>query len=609
MALLGRIPDAIIEEVKRRNDIVSVVEQYVTLTKKTGANYFGLCPFHGEDTPSFSVSPRKQIYYCFGCHNGGDVIRFIMEMEKLSYPEAVRFLAQKVNIEIPELESNPQYEEKQKLRRQLRELYLEAARFYYLSLVNDPAQKANRYCDGRGISRRARIRFGLGYAPARWDGLYKHLQSKGLLSNPQLVEMSGLFKKGKNGSAYDLLRDRLIFPFLDAQGRVIAFGGRNLGPELPKYVNSPETPIYTKGDHLFGFNLAKKTTAPHLLLVEGYLDVVTTQDAGFDFTVGVLGTALTNRQAQLLRRVDKEVIVGFDADDAGQNAIMRSLDILEQEKLHVSVLVLPDGKDPDEYIKKHGADSFRALLGQTLSVMDYKMMRAERESMRHGILDKVAYQERVFEILLKEPNRVLVETRLSDLAMKLNVRLETVLREFQSRKPASERSRIELPSLPQTEAVPPSEPAQQVPAWQNRQKQELRFLALLFSHPGWMGRLKEAPAIDSFSSPELGALWGYLLQEPGENPGGELLAKLNRGLVELPRWVLDGLLGEMMNPEVDEAKEEVAQRYAYRILREQAVERMSWLSQQLTRADDPKQREELLYWSQKSIEYKNKLNR
>ena len=410
-----RIPEQVIEEIKASSELVSVVEQYVRLEKKTGQNFFGLCPFHSEDTPSFSVSPSKQIFYCFGCHKGGDVIRFIMEIEKCEYLPAIQLLAQRAGITLPEPDDEA-YRLRSEKTKALQAINLEAARFYYQNLISTAGRDARAYLQKRQISAQTVRRFGLGCALADWDGLYRHLQNKGLADDVDLLLQSGLLRRGKSGNLYDLFRERLMFPILDVMGRVVAFGGRVYDDSVPKYINSPETPIYTKGRHLYGLNLAKSSKAGRLLMVEGYMDVIALYQAGIDYTVAALGTAMTENQARLLAKYSESVIIAFDADAAGQTAALRSLDILHQHGLKVTVLQVPEGKDPDEFIRNNGSERFQALIEQSLPLLDFKLLAARREHTHDGALDILAYQDEACDVLGKEENAIVRELYAGRLA-------------------------------------------------------------------------------------------------------------------------------------------------------------------------------------------------
>ena len=306
------IPEAFLQELVERNDIVDVVGSYVRLTKRSGSNQFGLCPFHSEKTPSFSVSPDKQIYHCFGCGKGGGVINFIMEIESLTFPEAVEFLAKRVGMAMPEQEDNREA----KKRRRMLELNRDAAKFFYSCLSGPNGGPAVDYMKKREITPATAKRFGLGYAPDTWDSLIKAMKELGY-SEYELFD-AGLVRKGKNGGHYDAFRSRLMFPVIDVRGDVIGFSGRILGEGEPKYMNSPETLVFNKSRNLFALNLAKKSKSGHIILAEGNIDVVMMHQAGFDSAVASLGTSLTPEQARLISHYTREVIIAYDSDGAGK---------------------------------------------------------------------------------------------------------------------------------------------------------------------------------------------------------------------------------------------------------------------------------------------------
>ena len=490
------IPEQLVEEIRSRNEIVSVVEQYVRLEKRSGANFFGLCPFHREDTPSFSVSPGKQIFYCFGCHKGGSVVNFIMEIEKCSYPEALRLLAERVGLEIPESDDE-QVRKRSELLQSLSAILVEAARFYYRVLNSPEGKQARDYLTRRGIGESARRKFGLGYAPPEWDGLYRHLQSKGF-TDPELLMKSGLFKKGKNEGLYDLFRSRLMFPIFDALGKVIAFGGRVLDDSLPKYINSPETPIYIKGRHLYALNIAKASREKRLVIVEGYMDAVSMHQAGIDNAVAALGTALTPNQALLARKYTEEVIIGFDMDAAGQNAALRSLETLQARGLKVTVLIVPDSKDPDEFIRNHGPERFRALVDQSIPLMDFKLLVARKAHVSGDILNVLDYQNDACTILASEENAVVRELYAAKVASELKTSTESVLTEVERRRqnPAAPpkhdllRDRALGSDKPKAANEGPSD---------SLTREELYLLSLLAGEPELYTALDPAPRAEHFS--------------------------------------------------------------------------------------------------------------
>ena len=362
------IPESFLQEVSDRNDIADVVSGYVRLNKKSGSNLFGLCPFHSEKTPSFSVAPDKQIYHCFGCGKGGGVFNFIMEIENLTFPESVEFLAKRVGLQVPE-ENRDDPESRR--REQLLKLNKDAGRFFYKQFLSEAGAPAQDYALRRGMTPETVKKFGLGYAPDTWDSLVKAMKALGYSEG--LMLQAGLVRKGKKGGVYDTFRNRLMFPVFDVRGNVIGFSGRILGDGEPKYMNSPETPVFNKSKNLFGLNLAKKTKLGHIILCEGNVDVVALHQAGFDNAVASLGTSLTPEQARLISRYVNEVVIAYDGDTAGQKATARAIGILEKLDVKVRVLTMTGAKDPDEYIKKFGADAFRRLLEKSEDHTDYTL--------------------------------------------------------------------------------------------------------------------------------------------------------------------------------------------------------------------------------------------
>ena len=361
---------AFIDELVAQNPIEDVVGQYVTL-RRSGANMFGLCPFHGEKTASFSVAPDKGIYYCFGCHKGGGVINFQMEVEGMSYPDAVRALAKRVGMEVPEDE---QYQSRYRAQERLWALHKEAARFYHSKLYAPEGASALRYATDRGMPKAVLTTFGIGYAPDSWTNLVDYLRKKGY-TDQELKDSGMVTVSQKNGNLFDRFRDRLMFPIIDVRGNVIGFGGRIMKKDdnAAKYLNSPETLIFNKRKNLFALNLAKKSKLGYLILVEGYMDAIALHQYGFDCAVASLGTALTADGAALLSKYTDQVVLIYDGDAAGQNATQRAIPILEKAGLKVKVLQMQGAKDPDEFLKKYGADRFKLLLEGSANRIEYQL--------------------------------------------------------------------------------------------------------------------------------------------------------------------------------------------------------------------------------------------
>ena len=364
-------PPSFIDELIARNPIEDVVGQRVNL-RRSGANMFGLCPFHGEKTASFSVAPDKGIYYCFGCHKGGGVINFMMELEGLSYPDAGRNLAKRCGMEVPEDE---QYQSRYQAQERLWALHKEAARFFHSQLYAPIGKNALNYAIGRGMPKSTLTKFGVGYAPDSWDMLVKAMQAKGY-TKQELIDSGLVTESKKNGNIFDRFRDRLMFPIIDIRGNVIGFGGRimnNNDPNAAKYLNSPETLIFNKRKNLFALNYAKKSKLGYLILVEGYMDAIALHQYGFDCAVASLGTSLTEEHAVLISRYVEQVVLIYDGDEAGQRATRRAIPILEKAGIRVKVLQMKDAKDPDEYLKKFGADKFRLLLEDSSNRVEYQL--------------------------------------------------------------------------------------------------------------------------------------------------------------------------------------------------------------------------------------------
>ena len=361
-----------LEELSRRNDIVDVVSSYVPLTKRSGANQFGLCPFHGEKTPSFAVNGEKQIYHCFGCGKGGGVINFIMEIENLSFPDAVQFLARRAGMEVPQDDFDPNRGK----RTRMLELNRDAARFFHSQLVAPSGAAGQAYVQKRGIVSMVKP-FGLGLAPDGWQGLTDAMLQKGY-SRQELLD-AGLARVGKNGGLYDYFRNRLMFPVIDVRGSVIGFSGRILDDGEPKYLNSPDTLVYSKSRSLFALNLAKKSKNGYILLAEGNIDVVSLHQAGFDSAVASLGTSLTPDQARLISRYTSQVVIAYDSDAAGQKAAQRAIGILQPLDLKIKVLRVPGAKDPDEFIQARGPQAFRDLIERSGNQVEYRLEQTAAE--------------------------------------------------------------------------------------------------------------------------------------------------------------------------------------------------------------------------------------
>ncbi|PRR77229.1 DNA primase [Clostridium liquoris] len=403
------ISEDVIQKVKELNNIVDVVSETVRL-KRTGKYYVGLCPFHHEKTPSFTVTPDKGIYKCFGCGEAGNVISFVMKTRNASFSDAIQILADRVNIDIKYKDRNSYGANPNE---KLYKINVEAARYFFSNLRRN--KNSMNYLTSRGITERTITNFGLGYAVDSWDGLLRFLKSKGYSELDMLA--AGLIIKSNKGSLYDRFRNRIIFPVFDYKGRVIGFGGRVLDNSKPKYLNSPETNIFKKGTNLYGLNFAmKNNTDGMFIIVEGYMDCISLHQYGINSAVASLGTALTSNQAKLLKRYADKVIISYDADLAGEKATLRGLHILKEEGFDVRVLTIPEGKDPDEYIRSHGKDAFLRLMECSTQLIDYRIEKAAEGIDLRNSQNLVKYAEAALDIIkdLKPVEKDLYVRKLSD---------------------------------------------------------------------------------------------------------------------------------------------------------------------------------------------------
>ena len=401
-----RFPQTFIDDLKRQADIVRIVQDYVTL-KKTGANWSARCPFHKETKPSFSVNPSKEIFYCFGCQKGGSVFNFIMEIERVTFPEAIRIVAEKAGVALPKMVDNDRFEARRRDSDQVIELNQWALQWWQDQLQAKSASAVRDYLKQRGITDETSQTFKLGFAPDSWEALSTHLRQKG--ATQEQLEKSGLVVKKDEGGSYDRFRGRLIFPVFDAQGKPIAFGGRTLDPEgEPKYLNSPETPAYTKGRHLYGLNLTRDEIRRQefAILVEGYLDLIVPYQFGVRNLVASLGTALTPEQVKLIGRFARKVVVNYDGDRAGVQAAKRAIETILAEDIEVKVLVLPDNADPDDFIRKNGVTEYQQRRGAAQPHIQFVIDQAVRDRNLHSPADKAAAVEETLPFVRAVRNRI-----------------------------------------------------------------------------------------------------------------------------------------------------------------------------------------------------------
>lgn len=525
-------PPGFLDELIARSDIVEIVGSYVALTKK-GSNLFGLCPFHSEKTPSFSVSPDKQIYYCFGCKKGGSVINFIMEEEGLNYPEAVRFLADRAGLEVPESQDSREFARK---RQRLLDLNRDAARFYHELLRQPEGQAVRDYLMQRRIQKRTAIRFGMGASPPdQWDRLLLAMTQKGY--SKQELRDTGLIVENKRGGFYDKFRNRLMLPVIDIQGNVVAFGSRSLDGSVPKYMNSPETPVYSKRRVLYGLNLAKKSKRPNLILCEGNLDVTTLHQAGFDNAVASMGTALTQEQIRLLSRFTKELVLCYDNDQAGKIATDRALELLKDSEFQVKVLQLPqrmkDGalikQDPDDFIKFQGPDAFQRLLNGSENGSDFQLSQIAAKYNLRNDPSRIAYSGEVAEWLSGLNNPVEQEIYTVRAAEIAEISVEALKLEVQrmaKRRNRQKQRNFERKNLNPAVQIQPKEKSLQYANIRSARAEEGIFRLLLLEPDLFSDQIFQTFDFAWFSSPLLGKACQILWEavQSGQNLSLPLLS-------------------------------------------------------------------------------------
>ena len=506
-------PESFLQELADRNSIEDVVSGYVHLTKRSGANLFGLCPFHNEKTPSFSVSPEKQIYHCFGCGKGGSVINFIMEIEHLSFPEAVEFLARRAGMELPEDGER----EVRDRRERLLALNKEAARWFYGELQKPSGLPAQDYIRKRQISPAMVKSFGLGFAPDSFYALTDAMHDKGF-QDFELID-AGLANANKSGKGvHDVFRNRLMFPVIDVRGNVIGFSGRILGDGEPKYLNTRETPVFNKSRNLFALNLAKKSKNGYILLAEGNIDVVSLHQAGFDSAVASLGTSLTPEQSRLIARYTNEVVIAYDNDAAGQKAAQRAIGILEPLDLKVKVLRMEGAKDPDEFIRTRGPDAFSNLLSSSENHVEFLLDKAARGKDLSLPEGRVAFLKEAAAVISELGSPVEREVYAMRAAEKAGVSRDAVLAEtvrVRKRKNAAEKRQSQRNAVRELRSA--AQPKDRQLRYENPRsaRAEEGVVRLLYLDPALLdGSDLRA---EEFSSPMLGRLYGILMEKAAQH--------------------------------------------------------------------------------------------
>lgn len=527
-------PEDLIEEIRVNNDIVEVISDYVKLDKK-GKNYFGRCPFHNEKTASFSVEPVKQIFNCFGCGKGGNVIHFIMSIENMDFPEALKFLADRAKIQIPEVNEGTQDNTKARLKKELLEINVEAARFFHNNLVNEKNRYPMTYLADRKIEKQTIIKFGIGYAEDKFDTLYKHLLGKGYSENTILS--SGLvILKEETKKVYDRFRGRIIFPIFDIRGNVIAFGGRVMDSSQPKYMNSPETEVYQKGKHLYAMNFAKSACAKQIILAEGYMDVISLHQSGIINAVAPLGTALTDSQGKLLKKYTEEVVLSFDSDNAGQAAALRSIDLLNEIGCSIRVLSIPSGKDPDEFIKSKGVEEFKRLVNNAKTLVDFKLDILDNKIDTSTNDGKVKFLDKAMVILDKIDNNVERELYVKKLSKEFGVSEQSIYSEMARQQNGKEVQKAK--QLKEISVVKRSNIKKQSTVESTAERLlrfQLMLLATICIENNVYFHIKDAVDINNITSNELKQAFIYAIDRIETKAGilaGEILNKLSAGMAE-----------------------------------------------------------------------------
>lgn len=492
-----RIPEEVIMEIKYKNPIEEVISPYVNL-KRAGRNLNGLCPFHNEKTPSFTVYTDTGSFYCFGCGAGGDAVGFIRKIENLDYIEAVKRLADRAGVTIPEGNYDDSY---LKLKAKIYEINKEAARFFHNYLFTPDGKWALDYLTGRGLTVKTIKHFGLGAAPNEWDALLKHLKAKGFYLSD--MEQANVITKSSKGSYYDRFKNRVMFPIIEPSGRVVGFSGRRHPDEEKggKYVNTSDTPVYKKSKTLFGFNFAKNHCSKQLLVVEGNMDVVSLHQAGFENTIGTLGTAFTTEQARMIARYTNEIVLSFDSDAAGQKAVTRATEVLSGSGLKVRVLAVPDGKDPDEFIKNNGGDRFQALLDGASSEIEYKLYQALQGVDINTNDGKAKYLNLAAEALSSVNDPISVDLYAGRLSAQYNITKSVLVKEVEKlrykKRKAQHKKEIQAIIKPTYTNNDPN------PLKRSRQRAvaaEEELIAVLMAHPD-MFKLLDGFGEDDMISP------------------------------------------------------------------------------------------------------------
>lgn len=506
-------PESFLQELKLRSDITEIASSYVNL-KRHGRNMVGLCPFHGEKTPSFNIYTENGSFYCFGCGAGGDVITFIMKIENLDYVEAVKFLAQRAGMEMPE---NTYDDSLSKLRMRIYEANREAARFFYATLLSQRGQSGLNYLRGRALSDRTIRHFGLGFADDDWNSLCNHLKNKGF-SEYEIYSANLAFRRKNGNGIYDRFVNRVMFPIIDLRGNVIAFGGRIMTDEKPKYLNTSDTPVFKKSENLFSLNNAKSSGTRTLILCEGYMDVIALNQAGFTNAVATLGTALTNEQAVLMKRYADEVIICYDADGAGQKATARAIDILRNAGLPIKILTVPSGKDPDEFIRSKGENgpaAFKLLMEKCGNDIEYRLMKLKENYNLNTTDGKVAFLNEAVKIVATIESPIERDVFASKLCAELEIDKNAFLEQISKVKRRGRRENIKKETRQiQAELNGQSDKINREHYKKPRSSSaEEALLVYLINNPDYANSISERVTPDKFSNSLIKRYYEYVLSK------------------------------------------------------------------------------------------------
>lgn len=490
-------PDEVIEEVRSSNNIVDIIGGYVRLQKK-GSSYFGLCPFHNEKSPSFSVSPNKQMYYCFGCGAGGNVFTFIMEYENQTFPEAVKILADRAGIALPEAELTEEQKRERNKRQLLLEINKTAANYFYYLLNGDQGQQAREYLENRRMSKETRIHFGLGYASKYSNDLYLYLKKKGY--QDQILKETGLLTYDEKRGAHDKFWNRVMFPIMDVNNRVIGFGGRVMGDGTPKYLNSPETMLFDKSRNLYGLNYARTSRKPYMIICEGYMDVIAMHQAGFTNAVASLGTAFTTQHSVLLKRYTQEVRLAYDSDGAGQKAALRAIPILKSAGINVRVIHMDPYKDPDEFIKNLGTEAFQERIDAAESSFMFEISVLEKNYKQSDPEGRASFMKAMARRLLEFPQELERNIYIDAIAGRYGIASEELKRMVNSFGASMSREQVEAAIYQQQER-------EEMPAKKRVEKEDSVltaqkfFLTWLIEEPSIYDKTKDYINEDDFVEP------------------------------------------------------------------------------------------------------------